>query len=152
MSKIITVITVALMLAVTVGVAQDKSALTEEPHMDELGKNVRLEFAMVPEDGDDEPAFVVTAVSRFGTRISYKGDTERFELSANGKVGIKEDGKILVLMDVDMEYENENSGDEAEFSATCSALLTAGQPKKVASMGEKLLMVTATYPDDTKKK
>jgi hypothetical protein len=111
-----------------------------------LGRNVRLDFRLVPEEPDDRPTFVVTAVPGYRTRTRFENDMHEIVLAVSGGVELLSKDRILVSVDAEMAFHSEQA--DAEFHVSSGVLVTPGQDREVASMGERVLVIRASYPDE----
>ena len=107
-------------------------------------RNIRLDFRLVPEEEDDKPTFVVTAIPRYRTMGRYANADGEGMLEISGEVDIREDNQILVVLEAEMEF---RSGEkETGWHVSTGVLLKPGEEFEVARMGEKTLVVRASYP------
>lgn len=142
------VVMAAVLLILAVGRSEEEMGETVEGREDEfevLDRNVRLDFKLVPEEEDDDPFFIVTAISGFQTRARFEGGEQRGERYVGGRVDFVEEDRLLVILEVEMGIAGEEG--EAEFNVTCGVLLTPGEEREVASIGEKTLVVRASFAD-----
>ncbi len=152
MKKVFIAIAVVML---TIGVARAseqpvETAQGKDNDVEVLDRNIRLDFRLVPEEENDKPAFIVTAVSTYETSARFKNEDKRVMLSVSGGVEKWEGNKILVLLNVELAF----SGDEqeAEFYVSSGVLLEPGEECEVARMGERTLVVRASYPDKSESK
>jgi len=108
-----------------------------------LGRNVRLDFQALPRDEGDNGIYLITATSDYVTSIQLEGDDNDITFKVSGQVQILDDGKIYV----GFEAYTQLTGDEgkAEFYTKSGVILESGQALGVSRIGEKTLMITATY-------
>lgn len=114
-----------------------------EREPDILDRNVRLEFMLVPKEDDDTSMFIITASSWFETSTRYENDDIHFDWSVAGHIRIIDDEELFVTVEGHMAYTG--NGEEAEFRIESSARVVAGRNFKLASMGDKTLLVRATF-------
>jgi len=111
-----------------------------------LDRNVKLEFEMTPADADNQNICIVTALSRFKTRVEFKGPEGEMEFEASGEVVLRDDGRILVIHETSVTFEGDQS--RGHFHASSGILLKPGQRQVVSRMGEKALVIGVAYVDD----
>lgn len=111
-----------------------------------LGRNVRLDFRMVPQGPDDDPFFIVTAVSQFKARASFETDEGSFSFHVEGQVDVTEEGLLLVVYEAELSMNGIEGGGETQ--AASGVLLKPGRELGVAQIGERTLMIKATYLSD----
>ena len=120
--------------------AEDKKAATEF-----LGKNVRIEFKRMPRDENDQGVFIITASPAFATVTSMNGANGDVEFQVSGRVELRDGGGILVTYEASMAFNGNGQG--AKFRAASSVLLQPGQELGVSRMGDKTLVIRASYVD-----
>lgn len=108
-----------------------------------LERNIRLDFKMVPLEEDDRGVFLVTASSWYQTSTRFEGEGLQIEFEVSGHVRVVDGGRFFVTYEGHVEFSGEEQ--EAVFHVDSSALLRPGQELEVASMGEKTLVVCASY-------
>lgn len=125
----------------------------EEEHDEEddrefeiFDRNVRLDFKIVPLEGNDRGMFVITAVPEYETRVSFKREGQEVEVEIEGEIGLRDDGKILVFYNAHMAWEGNDS--QANFHASSGVLLKPGRELEVSRFGEKTLVIRASYVDE----
>ena len=114
--------------------------------LEQLERNVRLEFKLVPLDEGDQGVVVVVASPDFRTLTRYHNDEYEVLFVASGRLDLVDDEHIFLAYEAHVEFEGD--GEEAEFVVTSSILLTPGKSTPAARMGDKTLMITAVYADD----
>lgn len=115
----------------------------EKPAM--LDKNVRLDFEMVPADAADQSMFVVTALSRFKVSVEFKGPAGGMEFEARGDIVLRDDGRIAVVCETTVTFEGDQSRGHCHVS--CGVILRSGEHLEVSRMGDKVLVIRASYVD-----
>ncbi len=116
-----------------------------EEELEMLDRNVRLEFQLLPPDEDDHEAFIVTASPWYATHTEFRGEGMELEFHANGIVQIIDDNEFFVTYEVGVLYQGEEG--DAKFHVDSSVRLVEGQAFEVATMGDKTLVIRATYAD-----
>ena len=122
------------------------TAIANDSDFTILENNVRLEFELTPLEDDDRPLFVITASSNYGTHTQFSGPDGSFIIKIRGKIKPMESGKIFILIGAEMDWEGD--AEEAEFALQASVLAKPGEKMTVGRMGEKTLMVKASYVKD----
>ncbi len=118
----------------------------EEEEVVFLGRTFKLRFQLVPEEGDEEPQWVLVATRRFAYEISFGNNDEEFRFEVGGQVFLLEDKKaILVTFEASLSFEGAEG--RGTIAATGSTVLPLGQARTVARLGEKSLTVTAEAAD-----
>ena len=127
---------------------EDRERHGEEEHEEELeilARNVRLEFLVVPLEEGDRGSHIVTATPWYTTHTKIIGEEMILNFHAAGHVRIIEDNELFVTFEVEVEYEA--PGTSAEFHVDSSARLIAGKELEIATMGDKTLVIRASYAD-----
>jgi hypothetical protein len=141
---------VVLALLLTQGALVAEEAVAEaeksESGVEFLGRNVRLDFRMVPEEPDDEPLFIITAVSEFEAGASFENDGGSFSFHIDGQIEVAEDGLLLVVYEAELNMDSMEGGGKTR--ARSGVLLKPGQELGVARIGDKTLMIKASYLTD----
>ena len=103
MKYVMHVVLVLLLVQGTLA-AKEETGKTERTRggMAFLGKNVRLDFRMVPDEPDDEPLFLITAVSKFRAHASFENDEGEFSFRVGGQIDVTEEGLLLVVYEAEM--------------------------------------------------
>ena len=114
-----------------------------------LDRNIRLDFQMVPADADNQSLFVVTALSRFKVNVAFKGPDGEMELGASGEIVLRDDGRIFVVHETTVTFEGDQS--HGHFRVSSGVILRPGEDLEVSRMGEKMLIIRATYVDGAEK-
>ena len=104
---------------------------------------------MLPLEDNDRGVYVITASPSYATHVEFSEEDMRLALHVNGHIEVIDDNAFFVAYKVSVEYEGEE--EEAEFHVKSSARLIAGQAFEAASMGEKTLVIRASYADTTPK-
>jgi hypothetical protein len=133
------------LLAVIGTVRADEADADVSPeHRVELGRNVRLDFEIVPEDRPEDGLFVVAAVGAFELSTSFENEGAGAVVWLAGELELRE-ARILVTLNAEVIHRGE--GGTLEVSTSCAALVKPGQVYEVAKVGEKTLTLRATYLD-----
>ena len=114
-----------------------------------LDRNVRLDFEMVPADAENQSLFVVTALSRFKVGVEFKGPEGAMEIGASGEIVLRDDGRIFVSHQTVVTFEGEQS--RGHFQVSSGVIVRPGEHLEVSRMGEKVLVIRATYVDGEEK-
>lgn len=117
----------------------------QQEHVESFGKNIRLDFMMVPLENDDKGVYIVTASPYYETSVQFEGDEGRVAFGVSGEVAIRDDGRIFVVYEATMQFKGHEG--EGEFNASSSVILKLGQKVGVARMGDKTLTIRASYVD-----
>ncbi len=159
--KRILVMVVGLLMVVSLVIAQeepgedfkDEDAEVEEEFEEEddeeievFDRNVRLDFKIVPLEGNDRGMFVVTAVPEYETGVSFRGKGHEVKAEIEGEIALRDDGRIFVFYDAHMAWEG--NGGQANFHASSGVLLRPGRELEVSRFGEKTLVIKASYADE----
>jgi hypothetical protein len=149
MKKLMIPVTLVVLLALGLAVSQ------EEPHeapngehydLEVLDRNIRLTFKLLDEEGKgDEPMSIVTAVTQFKLEARAKNDDGHTAVLLTGAAGPRNDGRILVLLE--MEAASADHNGETELAVECGVLLEPGKEREVAEWGDRTLVVHANYVD-----
>lgn len=110
-----------------------------------LERNVRLDVKTVPADDGDEGMFVVVACPQYATRVKLEGEEGEIFFEMAGEVRLLGDDLIFVSYDTETTIKGEEG--VAHFSVSSGVILRAGQELGVARMGDKTLMIRASYVD-----
>lgn len=110
-----------------------------------LGKNIRLDFKAVPLEEGDKGIYIITASPEYETGIRLKGDNGKIVFEVSGKVNLLDDGSIFVRYDAHTILKDKKG--EAEFSVSSGVILKPGQELGVSRMGDKTLMIRASFVD-----
>ena len=113
-----------------------------------LDRNVRLDFELVPADADDQNVFVVTALSRFKIGVEFKGPGGAIEFETSGEILLRDDGRISVVHNTRVTFEGEQ--ERGHFHVSSGILLRPGESLEVSRMGEKTLVIRASYVEEEK--
>lgn len=117
----------------------------EGKEIEMLGRNLRVDFKLVPLEGDDKGTFIVTAVSEYETSVSLEGDEGRMEFEVSGEVEIHDDGRIFVLYDVSIAFKGGEG--KAKFYASSGVLLEPDKALELVRLGDKTLVLRVSYVD-----
>ena len=142
------VVLAAVLLVLAVGRSDEEVVETvegREQEIEVLDRNVRLDFKLVPEEEDDDPFFIVTAIAGFEMSARFEGEEGRAEFSIGGSVDFVEEDRLLVILEAELAFAGEEG--EAEFGVVCGVLLVPGEEREVASMGDRTLVVRASFAD-----
>ncbi len=152
----ILVVVVGLLMVVSLVIAQEEPGEDfeeEEEFEDEdegepevFDRNVRLDFKIIPLEGNDRGMFVITAVPEYETSVFFKGEGHAVEVEIEGEIELCDDGRILVFYDAHLAWEG-NDG-QANFHASSGVLLKPGRELEVSRFGEKTLVIKASYVDE----
>jgi len=110
-------------------------------------KTVRLEFKLQGYP-NDPVFFVLCGASDYSLRYGItKPDTE-FNVRIDGALKpVNDSGRFLLTFKSELHLAKPNDGNEAQYSASGSALIEPGKPKRLATLGDGTLTVTATLED-----
>ncbi len=117
----------------------------QEEEIEILARNIRLDFKMVPLEADDKGVFLVTASSWYQTSVRFEREGTEIEFGVSGHVRIVEDDRLFITYEGHVEFSGQE--EKAEFHVDSSALLQPGEECQVASMGDKTLVIRASYVD-----
>lgn len=112
-----------------------------------LERNIRLDFQRIPLEGNDLGVFIVTASPWFKTTTRFSGESGAGEFNVSGKLELRDDGRIFVVFEADMAFQG--NGQAADFHVRSTVLLQPGQELGVSRMGDKTLVIRASYVDPT---
>ena len=110
-----------------------------------LGRNVKLDFRLLPLGDNDHGTYVVIASPAFGTSVRYKRPESTIELQTSGNARIMDDGRVFLTYQMHLVFEGDAA--EATYGVSSSVLLKPGQEQEVANVGEKTLVIRATLLD-----
>lgn len=119
-------------------------ATVEEP----LPRAVKIAFRFEPVEPTDKPLWVVVATPRYTVEVNYETKEIEAQIRVDGKVRVVDGGQLLVSYNAQVRFSNADGG--AFFSSEGSARLTPGKEKMLTTVGERGLMVLATYDDAEK--
>ena len=137
---------VSVIVIAFAGAAEPETEVEDEgweEGLENLERNVRLDFKAVPLEGDDRGVFVVTAARWYVTATRYEGNGFQIAFKVSGHIQIMDDGRMFLTCEGHMEFVG--ADEQAEFNVESSALLAPGEDFELASMGEKTLVVRASY-------
>jgi hypothetical protein len=80
--------------------------------------------------------------------VNYETKEIEAQIRVDGKVRVVDGGQLLVSYNAQVRFSNADGG--AFFSSEGSARLTPGKEKMLTTVGERGLMVLATYDDAEK--
>jgi hypothetical protein len=109
---------------------------------------VRVDVKLIPIEDDDQKMYVTTASHQYSTWIEYESEFIEISFGISGKVLILDDGNIFVTYNASTTFSEEDSN--GEFGSEGSAVLTPGKETEVAHVGEKTLVIKASYVQDKK--
>jgi hypothetical protein len=112
-----------------------------------LEKSVRLEFKL--QGFPNDPAFfVVCGAGDYSLRYAItKPDTE-FSVRIEGAVRpANQAGRLLLTFKSELQIAKPNDGNQGQFSVSGGSLIEPGKPKRLATLGDGTLTVTATLED-----
>ena len=132
--------------AVVAGEHQEKSHGEYAHELRVLDRNIKLVFQAIPLDPGDTELFIITASPHYEVDVRLEGDDGELFFGVSGEIELTDDGKIFVTYEAHMAL----SGDDgkAEFNSGGGAILKPGKPFGVAKIGEKTLVITASYVKD----
>ena len=113
-----------------------------------LPRPVKLSFRFEPEDGQFKPLWVLVSTTRYSVDVSYQSKDGEFQLRVEGHVRPLE-GKFLVTYNAQVFFTNADV--TAMFKTDGSTQLTPGKEKKLATLGDRSLMLVLDYDDAEKK-
>ena len=116
--------------------------------VEQLERNVRLEFKLVPLDEGDQASYVLAASPNFRTLTRYQNEEFEVLFEVSGRIDLVDDDRIFLAYEAHVEFDGDD--EEAEMIVSSSVLLKPGKATAAARMGEKTLMVTASYVADEK--
>ncbi len=156
------IVVAGLLLVVSLVIAQEEPGEDFEDENDEIeeiddededdddfetfGRNVRLDFKIIPLEGNDRGMFVITAVPEYRTSVAFSGEGHEAEVEIEGEIDLRDDGRIFVFYDAELTWEG-NDG-RAHFQASSGVLLHPGKALEVSRFGEKTLVIKASYIDE----
>jgi hypothetical protein len=137
-----------LVCAVVVATAQAHDSVKVEERTKtpaSLGRNVRLDFKAVPLEEGDEGLYIITASSEFGTSVELEGEEGQLAFEVSGEIALLDDGRLFIRYEARVLIEGEEG--EGAFSVRSSVILKPGQDLGVSRIGDKTLMIRASYVD-----
>jgi hypothetical protein len=129
---------------------EDDEDEEEDEEVEQFDRNVRLDFKMVPSDEKDRGAFIIAASPEFEMNVLYRSKQGSIGFNVSGEVLPREDGRIFVRYEAAVAMKGDEG--EAEYVAYSSVLLVPGKKLQASRMGDKTLVITASYLDEGKKK
>ena len=114
-----------------------------------LGKTIKLEFMLLPQE-DDEPSFtVVTAIHEYAIHEEVREGESEHSVELTGQLRVlDDDGKqILLTCEATLHDVDEKEDAETAFHAYASTVLIFHRAKTLARLGDKTLAVRATIED-----
>ena len=114
-------------------------------HLDRLDRNVRLDFQSVPLEEGDEGMYIVTASPEYETSVRVEGPDGRIAFKVGGQVRLLDDGGIFLRYETHAHLAGK--GQEVEGHVRSSVILKGGQELPVSRVGDKTLMIRASYVD-----
>jgi hypothetical protein len=119
---------------------------SESEEIDIFDKNIRLDFQAVPLDKDNKGMFIVTATSHFQSSVRLAGDGSSVIFNVSGDViPLADSNKIFVSYEVHTIVEGKDG--EAMFRLESGVLLSIGKEIALGTLGDKTLMLKASYVD-----
>jgi hypothetical protein len=151
MKKLVFPVVLVILLALGLAISQEE-AHEHGTHHDEhdrpevLDKNIRLVFELADEDGTaDKRVAITTAVPGYKLVARLGHDDEEAEILITGAAGPRNDGRILVLIEMEARFASPEG--KTESAAECGVLLKAGSEREVAEWGDRTLILHADYAD-----
>jgi len=111
-----------------------------------LGRNVLLEFKAIPLEEGDTGIFIISASSEFENHIRLEGDDGEILFGVSGRIQLLDEDHIFVYYEAHTELTGDDG--EAEFHTESGVLLQSGRPLLAAKLGDKTLVITATFVDE----
>jgi len=108
-----------------------------------LDRNIRLEFKIVPLEPENRGLWIVVASSVYRASAHFTQENSEIEFSVNGQIMPQDNGKILLGYECSMSLKGQGSG--AQIKLGSSALLVPGVELPVGSVGDKTLVVKASF-------
>jgi hypothetical protein len=124
---------------------EDEDFEEHEEKIQILDRNIRLEFKLLPLEEHDRGVYVITASPWYATRVEFSGEEMEVAFAATGRIETIADDEFFLSYEVSVRFAGDE--EEAEFHVESSARLKVGQAVDAASMGEKTLVIRATYAD-----
>jgi hypothetical protein len=111
-----------------------------------LERNIRLDFKAVPLEKGDKGTYIITASSEYEISIRLEGEDGKIYFHVSGEVKPLKDERIFVLYTAHTILNDKNG--EAEFIVSSGVILKPGQEIGVSKIGDKTLMIRASYVDE----
>jgi hypothetical protein len=149
MKKLWLLIGIVICVFALTGVAEEHHE-HDDDHGEErevFDRNIRLDFRSVPQDEGDPGIFILTATPEFVTHVRAEGDGGEIVFEVFGEIELMDDGKFFVQFECHT-FMHHKEG-EAEFNVETGVILTPGKEVGVSRLGDKTLMIKASYEDDS---
>lgn len=115
-----------------------------------LGRTVKIDFDLVPEEDDAKPLSVLCATRKYAMEAEVKGRDGGFQWLIEGEVIPTQDNRrILLTFSARLAYENADW--KSKVRAVGSAVVKIGEKATIAELGDKSLVVLIS-PDPNRKK
>lgn len=124
--------------------AISEPAYGEKEKPEPLARNVRIDFKTIPLADDDKGVFIITGSNQYETRTEFKGDGTRVRFGSFGTLRIQDTGRLFLTYHTHLQLEGPEG--KASFYVEGGILLIPGKETELARMGDKILVVTASYP------
>ena len=109
--------------------------------LEPLGKTLRLEFKVLPEE-DEERLALVVATTNYGLAVEMEGADERFRFVVEGELILLGDDRLGLTFDLHLVIGGEEG--EVIYSAHGSTVSRIDGRAELATLGDKTLYVLVT--------
>ena len=117
--------------------------------VEQFDRNIKIDFKMAPAEDHNQGTFVVTATPAFATSTFYKGAEGSIDFEVSGQVLPRDDGRLFLRYEATATAQGGHG--EAEFYVYAGVLLKPGKELKTSRMGDRTLIVSASYLEEEKK-
>ncbi len=109
--------------------------------LEPLGKTLRLEFKVLPEE-DEEPMALVVATTDYGLAVEMEGADEWFRFEIEGELILLEDDRLGLTFDLHLVIGGEEG--KIMYAAHGSTISRINGKAELATLGDKTLYVLVT--------
>ena len=139
----------AIMLMQPAASAGEKKPAAKPAGPEMFQKNVRLDIWLIPLEDGDEGTFVITATPDFAAWVEFSNEAISITFKISGQIKITDDGRFFVEYKIATTFESPQG--DGGFGTQSSAILEADQELSVSHIGEKTLVLRASFKLDEDK-
>jgi hypothetical protein len=113
---------------------------------EEVGaRTVKLSFKFEPQNPGDQPSTILCAGGRYGASVTFEAAGNTIQARIGGHLRMLNDKEVFVTFETEFGMRNNDGG--GMMGAEGSARLLVGKERKLAIIGDRALVVTATFED-----
>lgn len=113
---------------------------------DEIGaRTVKLTFKFEPQNPGDHPSVILCAGGNYGVSVTFEAAGNTIQARIGGRLRVLNDQEVFLTFATEFGMRNNDGG--GVMAAEGSARLALGKERKLAIIGDRSLVVTATFED-----